>query len=156
MAHDHKAMLMDQQGMSQGMSGGIGLGGLAAITGGSQFLSTLAERLFNRGDRGQLERFAAYLESQRGRDVFSRGEQEREFQQIRQADAPRIQRIAELINRRQGLDVGAAQTDIASRLAGSFAGIRAGLSREGRQLNIQSEQFYTSLLTRVRERLARD
>lgn len=130
--------------------------GAAAISGGSQFLSTLADRLFKQGDRGQLERFAAFLESQRGRDVFSRGEQGQEFQQLKQADAPRLQRIAELINRRLGLDVGSAQTDIAAKTAGTFAGIRAGLSREGRQLNLQNEQFYTSLLARVKSQLAQN
>lgn len=134
----------------------IGVGGAAAIEGGSQFLSTLAERLFRQGDRGQLERFAAFLESKRGRDVFSRGEQEREFQLQSQADRPRIQRIAELINKRQGLDFGAAQTDIASKLFGSRARIRADLSKEGRQLNTQNEQFFAALLARVRSQLAQN
>ena len=128
--------------------------GAAVIQGGSQFLSTLADRLFRQGDRKQLERFAAFLESQRGRDVFSRGEQEREVQLQSQADAPRIQRIAELINKRLGLDVGAAQTDIASKLFGLKSQRRADLSREGRQLNVQNEQFFASLLQRVRSQLA--
>lgn len=132
----------------------VGLVGTAAIAGGSEVLSTLADRLFRQGDRGQLERFITYLESQRGRQLFGRGEQEQAFQQLKQADAPRIQRIAELINKRRGLDVGSAQTDIASELAGSFAGIRAGFSREGRQLNIQSQQFYDQLIAQARSQLA--
>jgi hypothetical protein len=134
----------------------IGIGGAAAIQGGSQFLSTLADRLFRQGDRGQLERFAAFLESQRGRNIFSRGEQEREFQLQSQADRPALQRVAERINRDLGLDVGSAQTDIASRLFGQRAQRRADLSKEGRQLNVENERFFAALLARVRSQLAQD
>ena len=64
------------------------------VSGGAATLESLANRMFGAGDRKRLKRFAAYLESQRGREVLSEAARERIMGYLNRAGAPNRNRVA--------------------------------------------------------------
>lgn len=116
--------------------------GAAAIMGGADFLGSLASRIFGSGDRRRIRRFAEFLQSQLGTDVFSPQDQERIFGLINRSLAPQRNLRAEAVNKRLGLGSGVAQGELATSFQSDEARIRADLASLGERFRFQRDQNF--------------
>ncbi len=110
------------------------------IQGGAGFLESIADQIFGGGDRRRREEFLRMLQERMGRDVISPQRQRTLAFQAERAGEPQRQRFAEQINRRLGLDTGAAQGELLRFQTEQGAQFRQQLGLEAERLRAQADR----------------
>lgn len=128
--------------------------GAAAITGGGDFLTTLAGQLFNTRDTSRLERLAAYLKSRLGQQAIPQGEQELMATRSWASMAPQMNKYAESVGQRLNLDSGVAQGALMDRIWPTQMGIRNDLAMKNIELTGQNDARIQALLAQIESAIA--
>lgn len=116
--------------------------GQAMIQGGSSLLSTLAGQIFGSKDPDRIKRFISYLTQRMGQDVISSGEQANISNRLYQSRMPEMNKYAESVNKRLGLDSGLAQQALATNMASQRYGTDAELALLNKRLTSQRDLSY--------------
>ena len=128
--------------------------GAAAITGGGDFLTSLASQIFNTRDTSRLERLAEYLRSRLGQQAIPQGQQELMATRSWASMAPQMNRQAEQIAQRTNLDSGVAQGALMDRIWPTQMGIRNDLAMKNLELNNQNDARIQALLAQIESAIA--
>ncbi len=119
-------------------AGGAFLGGLGRLLGGKSEQEKFAEE-----SRGRAEQVFNLARNRLGQSPF---EPEQFLAEFKRSQAGENQRTSELINRRLGLDVGAAQTDIAAKSQSSIAQFLLQAKLRNAELKSRNDNFLLQLM----------
>jgi hypothetical protein len=126
----------------------------AGIVAGGELLESLMGRLFGSGDRKRLRRYIQSLEGQVGGDVFNKGELTNLRHRIFRSMVPEMNKFAEKLSRRGGLDSGAAMGALWDRSYAARSGFDADLTFKTKQMQLARDAQLRNLIFQGKTALA--
>jgi hypothetical protein len=119
---------------------------LGAVSAGAETISSLAERIFASGDRKKIERMIAFLRSKLGAGGISDVRQRQMFADIDRSMVPEQNRLLSRVNKRLGLDSGAAWGEYMRIMEPERARRRLDVSQLSERLrSMQDRQLYSGM-----------
>jgi len=125
----------------------------AAIVGGGEVLESLMNQIFGSGDRSRLKRYLKSLEGEVGKPVMGGGELANLRHRIFRSMIPDMNKFAQQLSKRGGLDSGAATGALWDRSYAARSGMDADLTMKMKQMQLTRDSGLRSQIMQGRSAL---